>query len=210
MHSNEMQDIESAKAGDIVAMFGVDCASGETFTSEGIRLSMTSMHVPAAVISFSVAPKSKRRSNFSKALNRFTKEDPTFRVHRDKECGQTIISGMGELHLEIYMSESSESISAKLSLVNLRLLTGKPLVSEQSSITCIKNNLVVRDGPKLLVTSSHFPKVLKKHSNLKTKLWVDPFQKNLFLVEKISFTRRSGKEDVAIDRIPCYRSSRGS
>ena len=85
MHSDEMHDIESSRAGDIVAMFGVDCASGDTFTDGTNRLTMTSMHVPNAVISLAVAPKDKTgAANFSKALNRFTKEDPTLRVHRDE------------------------------------------------------------------------------------------------------------------------------
>ncbi len=104
MHSDEMHDIEKTSAGDIVALFGVDCASGDTFTDGTVKLTMTSMHVPDAVISLAIAPKEKAgQVNFSKALNRFTREDPTFRVHRDEESAQTIASGMGELHLEIYM-----------------------------------------------------------------------------------------------------------
>ena len=83
MHSNEMNDITEATAGDIVALFGVECASGDTFTNGDVSVTMTSMHVPDAVISL-VAPKDRTAlANFSKALNRFTKEDPTFRVHRD-------------------------------------------------------------------------------------------------------------------------------
>src|SRR2546429_5739872 len=104
MHADEMHDIERAEAGDIVAMFGVDCAAGDTFTDGSVKYTMTSMHVPDAVISLAIAPKEKSgAANFSKALNRFTREDPTFRVHRDEESAQTIASGMGELHLEIYM-----------------------------------------------------------------------------------------------------------
>ena len=104
MHADEMNDIESAGAGDIVALFGVDCASGDTFTDGDIKVTLTSMHVPDAVISLAIAPREKANAtNFSKALNRFTREDPTFRVHRDEESAQTIASGMGELHLEIYM-----------------------------------------------------------------------------------------------------------
>src|SRR3989338_7047022 len=83
MHADEMHDIEVAFAGDIVAMFGVECASGDTFTDEKIRYTMTSMHVPNPVISLAVAPKDKAgTANFSKALNRFSREDPTFRVHQ--------------------------------------------------------------------------------------------------------------------------------
>src|SRR3979411_260988 len=104
MHADEMHDIERAEAGDIIALFGVDCASGDTFTDGSVKYTMTSMHVPDAVISLAIAPKEKAgAANFSKALNRFTREDPTFRVHRDEESAQTIASGLGELHLEIYM-----------------------------------------------------------------------------------------------------------
>jgi elongation factor G len=129
MHANEMNDIEEAKAGDIVAMFGVECASGDTFTDGTVRMSMTSMFVPKAVISLAVAPKERSGEvNFSKALNRFTKEDPTFRVHRDEESGQTIISGMGELHLEIYCERIKREY-------NCEVVTGKPQVAFRETIT---------------------------------------------------------------------------
>ncbi len=104
MHSNEMHDIEAATSGDVIALFGVECSSGDTFTDGNVNYTMTSMYVPDAVIEMAVEPKNKTNlSNFSKALNRFSKEDPTFRVSRDEESGQTIIRGMGELHLEIYI-----------------------------------------------------------------------------------------------------------
>jgi len=120
MHSDDMYDITEAEAGDIVALFGVDCASGDTFTSGDVQYTMTSMHVPDAVISLAVAPKDKGASaNFSKALNRFTKEDPTFRVSRDEESAQTIISGMGELHLEIYIERMKREYSCEV-------VAGKP------------------------------------------------------------------------------------
>src|SRR5438046_10556902 len=106
MHVNEMNDIETTTAGDIVALFGVECASGDTFTNESINYTMTSMHVPEAVISLAVTPKDKgNATNFSKALNRFTKEDHTFRVHRHEESAQTIISGMGEMHIDTYTQQ---------------------------------------------------------------------------------------------------------
>src|SRR5207248_3641708 len=73
MQADEMHDIDSAQAGDIIAMFGVDCASGDTFTDGTVKYTMTSMHVPDAVISLAIAPKEKTgAANFSKALNRFT------------------------------------------------------------------------------------------------------------------------------------------
>ncbi|MCB9639550.1 MAG: elongation factor G [Myxococcales bacterium] len=104
MHANKMSEIESAEAGDIVALFGIDCASGDTFTDGRVHYTMTSMHVPDAVISLAIQPKDKAGlANFSKALHRFTKEDPTFRLSRDEESGQTVIAGMGELHLEVYL-----------------------------------------------------------------------------------------------------------
>ncbi len=129
MHSNEMNDIETTTAGDIVALFGVECASGDTFTDESINYTMTSMHVPDAVISLAVAPKDKTNAaNFSKALNRFTKEDPTFRVHRDEESAQTIISGMGELHLEIYIERMKREYACEV-------IAGKPQVAYRETIT---------------------------------------------------------------------------
>ena len=104
MHSNEMEDIDEAGAGDIVALFGVDCYSGDTFTDGKRPVAMTSIHVPNAVISLTVKPETQKgQQNLSKALARFSKEDPTFRVGTDEETGETIISGMGELHLDVYV-----------------------------------------------------------------------------------------------------------
>lgn len=129
MHASEMHDIEEASAGDIVAFFGVDCSSGDTFGDGKAKLTMTSMFVPNAVISLAVAPKDKSgQANFSKALNKFTKEDPTLRVHRDEESAQTIISGMGELHLEIYVERMKREF-------NCEVVVGKPQVAFRETIT---------------------------------------------------------------------------
>jgi elongation factor G len=129
MHADKMTDIEEATAGDIVAFFGVDCASGDTFTDGKVKYTMTSMFIPHAVISLAIAPKDKSGSaNFSKALNKFTKEDPTFRVHRDEESAQTIISGMGELHLEIYCERIKREY-------NCEVVVGKPQVAFRETIT---------------------------------------------------------------------------
>ncbi len=129
MHADEMNDVEEAQAGDIVAMFGVDCASGDTFTDGTIKYTMTSMFIPNAVISLAIEPKEKASAgNFSKALNKFTKEDPTFRVHRDEESAQTIISGMGELHLEIYCERIKREY-------NCEVIVGKPQVAFREAIT---------------------------------------------------------------------------
>lgn len=128
MHSNEMEDIETAYAGDIVALFGVDCATGDTFTDGTVNVAMTSMHVPNAVISLAVAPKDKSgANNFSKALQKFRKEDPTFRVHRDEESSETIISGMGELHLEVYVERMKREFGCEV-------VTGKPQVAYRETI----------------------------------------------------------------------------
>ena len=129
MHADQMNDIEEARAGDIVAFFGVDCASGDTFTDGKVKYTMTSMFVPNAVISLAIAPKDKAgQANFSKALNKFTKEDPTLRVHRDEESAQTIISGMGELHLEIYCERIKREY-------NCEVVVGKPQVAFRETIT---------------------------------------------------------------------------
>ncbi|MEN8182214.1 MAG: elongation factor G [Myxococcota bacterium] len=103
MHADEMEEIDSAAAGDIVAMFGIECASGDTFADESILVSMSSMHVPDPVISLSIKVDQASQANLAKALGRFTREDPTFRTRVDDESSQTIISGMGELHLEVYI-----------------------------------------------------------------------------------------------------------
>ncbi|CAL9059371.1 elongation factor G, mitochondrial-like [Musa acuminata AAA Group] len=129
MHSDEMEDIQEAHAGQIVAVFGVDCASGDTFTDGSVRYTMTSMSVPEPVMSLAVSPVSKDSGGqFSKALNRFQKEDPTFRVGLDVESGQTIISGMGELHLDIYVERIRREykVDAKV---------GKPRVNFRETIT---------------------------------------------------------------------------
>ncbi|MFY9268133.1 MAG: elongation factor G [Candidatus Manganitrophaceae bacterium] len=129
MHADEMNDIDGAEAGDIIAMFGVDCASGDTFTDGTIRYTMTSMHVPDAVISLAVWPKDKAGAgNFSKALNRFSREDPTFRVHRDEESAQTIISGMGELHLDIYIERIKREYGCEVQ-------SGQPQVAYRETIS---------------------------------------------------------------------------
>lgn len=104
MHSDQMEDIEEAPAGDIVALFGIDCRSGDTFTDDTVNIAMTSIFVPDPVISYTITPSDRKAAdNMSKALQRFSKEDPTFRVGADPETGDTIIAGMGELHLDVYI-----------------------------------------------------------------------------------------------------------
>jgi elongation factor G len=129
MHSDNMEEITEAGAGDIVALFGVDCASGTTFTDGSLRYNMTSMHVPNPVIELVIEAKNRDDlNNLSKALNRFTKEDPTFQVMVDKESGQTIIKGMGELHLDVYIERMRREYKVDVQ-------TGAPQVAYRETIT---------------------------------------------------------------------------
>ena len=129
MHSNDMEEIPEIGAGEICAVFGVDCSSGDTFTEGGLGYSMTSMFVPDAVISLSIKPKNNKDSNnFSKAINRFQREDPTFRVHYDIETQQTIISGMGELHLEVYVERMRREYKVECEV-------GQPQVAYRETVT---------------------------------------------------------------------------
>jgi elongation factor G len=129
MHSDEMEDIESSTPGDIVAMFGIDCNSGDTFTDGKLNYALTSMYVPDAVISLTVSPKdNKAQTNMSKALQRFRKEDPTFRVSSDPETGETIIAGMGELHLDVYVERMKREYNAEV-------VTSPPRVAYRETIT---------------------------------------------------------------------------
>ncbi len=129
MHSNQMEDVEAVPAGHIGAMFGIDCASGDTFVSPDVNYSMMAMHVMDPVISLSIMPKdNKAQINMSKALNRFTKEDPTFKTYVDHETGDTIIQGMGELHLEVYVERMKREYKAEVT-------TGKPRVAYRETIT---------------------------------------------------------------------------
>jgi len=129
MHSNQMEDVESIPAGHIGAMFGVDCASGDTFVSPEVNYSMIAMNVMEPVISLSITPKdNKAQINMSKALNRFTKEDPTFKTYVDHETGDTIIQGMGELHLEVYVERMKREYKAEVT-------TGQPRVAYRETVT---------------------------------------------------------------------------
>ncbi|KAI5080805.1 hypothetical protein GOP47_0003988 [Adiantum capillus-veneris] len=129
MHADDMEDIQEAGAGEIVAVFGIDCASGDTFTDGSVKYTMTSMNVPEPVMSLAITPASRdATANFSKALNRFQREDPTFRVSLDQESGQTIISGMGELHLDIYVERMRREYKVESTV-------GKPQVNFRETIT---------------------------------------------------------------------------
>jgi len=129
MHADSMVDIQEAGAGDIVALFGVDCASGDTIVSRGLNLSLTSIYVPDPVISLAISPADNSSADrMAKALNRFTKEDPTFRSHVDPESNETIIQGMGELHLDVYLERMRREYRAEVH-------TGKPQVAYRETIS---------------------------------------------------------------------------
>ncbi|MDR3013084.1 MAG: elongation factor G, partial [Chitinispirillales bacterium] len=129
MHASSMEDITEAGPGDIVALFGIECASGDTFTEGGLNYAMTSIFVPEPVISLAIKPVDKKASdNMSKALNRFTKEDPTFKTFVDPESNETIIRGMGELHLEVYIERMRREYKADIE-------TGMPQVAYRETVT---------------------------------------------------------------------------
>ena len=129
LDADEMVDITEAGAGDIVALFGIDCASGTTFTDGKNHYNMTSMHVPNPVIELVIEAKNRDDlDNMSKALNRFTKEDPTFQVEVNKESGETIIKGMGELHLDVYIERMRREYKVDVQ-------TGAPQVAYRETIT---------------------------------------------------------------------------
>ncbi len=129
MHADQMEDVDGLKAGYIGALFGIECASGDTFVSPGLNMTMTSMYVPKPVISLAIVPKdNKSQISMSKALNRFSKEDPTFKTHVDPETNETIIEGMGELHLDIYVERMKREYNAEVT-------TGNPRVAYRETIT---------------------------------------------------------------------------
>jgi elongation factor G len=129
MHADSMEDINEGSPGDIVALFGIECASGDTFCGGSLNYAMTSMFVPNPVISLAVTPKDKKSADqMAKALNRFTKEDPTFQTYVDPESNQTIIRGMGELHLEVYIERMRREYKCEVE-------TGMPQVAYREAIT---------------------------------------------------------------------------
>jgi elongation factor G len=129
MHADQMEDIDTIYAGYIGALFGIDCASGDSFVAPGLSLTMTSMYVPEPVISLAIFPKdNKSETHLSKALGRFTKEDPTFKVFVNPETGDTIISGMGELHLDVYIERMRREYQAEVT-------TSAPRVAYRETIT---------------------------------------------------------------------------
>ncbi|MFC1238397.1 elongation factor G [Treponema vincentii] len=129
MNSAEMEDISEGGPGDIVALFGIECASGDTFCGGDLNYAMSSMFVPDPVISLSITPKDKKSADqMGKALNRFTKEDPTFRTYVDPESNETVIQGMGELHLDVYIERMRREYKCEVE-------TGMPQVAYREAIS---------------------------------------------------------------------------
>jgi elongation factor G len=129
MHANDRKDVADAGPGDIVALVAVDCASGDTFCGDGINYSLESIFVADPVIRLSITPASSAdQERMTKALNRFMKEDPTFRVSTDPETGQTIVAGMGELHLDVYIERMHREFKAEVAV-------GVPSVSYREAPT---------------------------------------------------------------------------
>jgi len=129
MHSDEMEDVDSVQAGEICALFGVECESGDTFTDGTQNVQMETMFVPQPVMSLSITPTNpKDHDKLGKALSRFVKQDPTFRVKIDDESKETVISGMGELHLEVYKERLEREYECPTT-------TGQPQVAYRETIT---------------------------------------------------------------------------
>ena len=130
MHANKREDIKSAGAGDIVALVGMKLAStGDTICDEKRPVVLESLDIPEPVIEVAIEPKTKTdRDALSAALNKLAKEDPSFRVKGNEETGQTLIAGMGELHLEIIVARLTREF-------NVNANVGKPQVAYRETIT---------------------------------------------------------------------------
>ena len=129
MHADKREEIDTAEAGDIVAVMGVDAASGDTYASEAKYCTLESMFVPEPVIKMAITPTNRNGlDKLGKALQRFTREDPTFRVSTDDETGETVIAGMGELHLDIYVERIKREFKVEVEV-------GAPKVSYREAPT---------------------------------------------------------------------------
>ena len=130
MHANKREEIESVGAGEIVAVMGLkDTTTGETLCDPANPVILESMTFPAPVIEVAIEPKTKGdQDKLGVAIQRLSDEDPTFRVHSDEETGQTIIAGMGELHLEVLVDRMRREF-------NVEANVGKPQVAYRETIT---------------------------------------------------------------------------
>ena len=129
MHADKREEIDTAEAGDIVAVMGVDAASGDTYSADAKYCTLENMFVPEPVIKMAITPTNREGlDKLSKALQRFTREDPTFRVATDEETGETLIAGMGELHLDIYVERIKREYKVEVEV-------GAPKVSYREAPT---------------------------------------------------------------------------
>jgi elongation factor G len=137
MHANKREEIKEADAGDIVAAVGMKITStGDTLCAENRPVALESLDIPEPVIEVAIEPKTKAdRDALSQALGKLAKEDPSFRVHSDEESGQTLIAGMGELHLEIIVDRLMREFGVNANV-------GQPQVAYRETITKpVKNDL---------------------------------------------------------------------
>jgi elongation factor G len=133
MHADKREEIDSGEAGDIVAVMGVDAASGDTYAAENKYCTLENMFVPEPVIKMSITPTNRDGlDKLGKALQRFSREDPTFRVATDEETGETLIAGMGELHLDIYVERIKREFKVEVEV-------GAPKVSYREAPTRATN-----------------------------------------------------------------------
>tara|TARA_B100000003_G_scaffold189948_1_gene187616 strand:- start:13 stop:1287 length:1275 start_codon:yes stop_codon:yes gene_type:complete len=129
MHSNKRDEISEARAGDICAVIGLkEAITGETLCDEKNKITLESMNFPEPVISVAVEPKTKEdQEKMGIALGRLAQEDPSFRLRTDEESGQTIISGMGELHLDVLVDRMRREFNVEANM-------GKPQVAYRETI----------------------------------------------------------------------------
>ncbi len=169
MHANKREEVEFAIAGDIIALVGVDCVSGDTLCGEEPLVSLEGMFVPEPVITLAIMTQNHEdEEKLSKALRRFQKEDPTFKVSVDPESGLTLISGMGELHLEIYIERIKREYNAVVDV-------GEPAVAYRETIS----------------TRAAFDYTLKKQSGGSGQYahvtgWIEPIKSEFEFVSRVT------------------------
>ncbi|MDP8202142.1 MAG: elongation factor G [Candidatus Tenebribacter burtonii] len=173
VHSNKKKDIFNLEVGDIAAIVGPkNIQTGDTLTSDGLDLLLAPITFPDSVIAIAIEPKTKAdRDNLDISLKKMEEEDPTFRVSQHKDTGQTLISGMGELHLEIIIDRLRREF-------NVQANVGNPQVAYRESITneVISNGKFIRE----MNGKGHYAVVKLKLSPLKLEE-LHPGEKNKFI-----------------------------
>jgi len=130
MHANHREDVDAVMTGDIAAGIGLkNTRTGDTLTTPGSEITLEQLEFPEPVIHVAVEPKTKvDQEKMSKALQSLSEEDPTFQVRTDEDTGQTVISGMGELHLEVIVDRMLREFRVDATV-------GKPQVAYRETIT---------------------------------------------------------------------------